>query len=151
SVQPVYGSVVGWIGVGAQWLSGIYLVIASLAASRESGATHISLAVAPRDARLRYGLAGVFLAAASGGRLLFFQDLGSAVPYILFFPAVMLTALYAGAGPAVLAAALSIVVANFQWFDPIGSFDLTNPERLQAAGLFFLDCVVLIIVARAMQ
>jgi signal transduction histidine kinase/ActR/RegA family two-component response regulator len=151
SVQPALRSVVGWTGVSAQWLGGAYLVIAALAASRESHAAEISLVVAPHDVRLRYGLAVVFVAAASAVRLLFFQELGVAVPYILFFPAVMLTALYAGAGPAVLAATLAIVVSNFLWVEPLGSFDPFNPERLQAAGLFYLDCLVLIVIARAMR
>jgi signal transduction histidine kinase/ActR/RegA family two-component response regulator len=51
----------------------------------------------------------------------------------------------------VLAATLAIVVSNFLWVEPFGSFDLINPERLQAAGLFYLDCLVLIVIARAMR
>lgn len=77
-VQAERSSVVGWVGVVTQWLGGIYLVIASMAAVREAKATHISLAVAPRAPLLRYGLAVVFVAAAWAIRLLFFQDLGSA-------------------------------------------------------------------------
>ena len=150
-MQTVHSSVVGWIGVGTQWLSGAYLLTGSVAAARESGAAEISLAVAPRDARLRYGLAFVFIAAAAAVRMLFFQEIGTAVPYILFFPAVMLTALYAGPGPAVLGAVLSILITNVLWVEPVGALDLGNPERLQAAALFFGDCVVLILVAQAMQ
>jgi signal transduction histidine kinase/ActR/RegA family two-component response regulator len=150
-LQSVDASVVGWIGVVTQWLSGVYLVIASLAVARASGAAQISLAVAPNDPRLRYGLAFVFIAGATAMRMLFFHDLGTSVPYILFFPAVMITALYGGAGPALLAAAISIAIANFLWVPPIGRFNLFEPEALQSSALFYADCVVLILVAQAMK
>ena len=150
-LRSVRASPVAWIGLSAQWLSGVYLVMAAIAAARESRAHQISLAVVPRDARLRYGLALVFVAVAWAVRLLFFEDLGAAVPYILFFPAVMLAALYGGAGPSVLAASLSILIANYVWVAPTGELTIPDPAQWIAAALFYGDCLLLIMVARAVQ
>lgn len=150
-VQSVRASAVSWVGLASQWLSGPYLVAAAIAVARETKAHQVSLAVAPRDARLRYGLALVFVAAAWAVRLLFFRDLGTTAPYILFFPAVMLAALYGGAGPSILAATLSVGIANYYWVEPTGQFAFSDPAQWTATGLFYADCLLLILVARAVQ
>jgi signal transduction histidine kinase len=151
ALSAARNSVASWIGLVALWLSGVYLVAAATAAAREAKAHQISLALAPRDARLRYGLALVFIGAAWAIRLLFFDELGTAVPYILFFPAVMLAALYGGPGPSILAATLSILVANYFWSIPPRTFDFSDPVQWTAALLFYGDCLLLILVARAVQ
>ena len=150
-VQSIRASAVSWVGLASQWLSGPYLVAAAMVVARETKANQISFAVAPRDARLRYGLALVFVAAAWAVRLLFFRDLGTSVPYILFFPAVMLAALYGGAGPSILAATLSVGIANYYWVGSTGDFAFADPAQWTSTGLFYADCLLLILVARAVQ
>ncbi len=150
-LEPRRFSAVSWIGLSAQGLAGVYLVAAATAAARAARAHRISLAVAPRDARLRYGLALVFVASAWAIRLLFFEELGTTVPYILFFPAVMLASLYGGAGPGVLAATVSVLITNYYWTSPSGDPVFEDPAQWMASALFYADCLLVILVARAVQ
>jgi K+-sensing histidine kinase KdpD len=83
-----------------------------------------------------YLLIAAFVATAWAVRLLFFRDLGSSVPYILFFPAVILSALYGGAGPSIVAATLSVLIANYYWVEPYGHFAIADPAQWTSIGLF---------------
>ena len=42
-IQPVSGSLLGWVGRFAQFLSGIYMLIAAIASIRETGAWALPL------------------------------------------------------------------------------------------------------------
>jgi PAS domain S-box-containing protein len=67
---------------------------------------------------IRYSVA---VCAVGGGlalRLALGSVLGSTVPYITFFPAVMLAAWFGGLGPGILAAALSLLTAYFFALEP---------------------------------
>jgi hypothetical protein len=75
-----HGQRAGMVGRTAQYLSGVYLAVAAYAAARESGAWEVSLCAQPRDWRLSYALAVVFVA-TSVVRFLLSPGLGErAVP-----------------------------------------------------------------------
>ncbi|KAF0235270.1 MAG: two-component hybrid sensor and [Desulfovibrionaceae bacterium] len=61
--------------------------------------------------RSRYALAVLVVLLAAGVRVLFLGALGARVPYVTFFPAVMLASLYGGVGPGLLATCLSALCA----------------------------------------
>ncbi|MFP5222783.1 MAG: PAS domain S-box protein [Acidobacteriota bacterium] len=59
----------------------------------------------------RYALAVLIVLLAMAVRVLFLGALGMRVPYVTFFPAVMLASLYGGLGPGLLATVLSALCA----------------------------------------
>ena len=68
----------------------------------------------------RYGVAVMLIAAALGLRLLLQPWLGSAVPYLQFFPAILLAAWYGGFGPGALATGLGALIAMELFLPPAG-------------------------------
>src|SRR5580765_4260267 len=59
--------------------------------------------------------------------------LGTSVPYILFFPAIMVAARYGGFGPGVLVTVLSAATATFRYLEPVNDFSIPQPADV----LFF--------------
>ncbi len=53
-IQTAYGSLLGWSGRAAQYLGGIYMLIAAVAAVRESGALEVTLESQLSEARQDY-------------------------------------------------------------------------------------------------
>jgi len=68
----------------------------------------------------RYGVAVAVIAASVGLRLLFQPWLGTSVPYLQFFPAILLAAWYGGLGPGALATALGAILAVELFLPPAG-------------------------------
>jgi signal transduction histidine kinase len=95
---------------------------------------------------LRYGLALFFVLAALAGNSLPFA--GPRLPFFFFFGAVALTSRVCGFGPAVMAAAISGVLANFFFLPPYFSFSF-GPDGLIQVFLFFM--VSLLITSVTLQ
>jgi len=148
-MQTVHSSVVGWIGVSTQWLSGAYLLTGSVAAARESGAAEISLAVAHATRGCATASRSCSSPQRRGAHAFFPGDRHGGSVHPVFSGGDADCAI-CGPGPAVLGAVLSILITNVLWSNRSCARP-GNPERLQAAALFFGDCVVLILVAQAMQ
>lgn len=86
----------------------------------------------------RYGFAVLAVAAAT---VLTFglQQLGPLhTAFVLYFPAVVLVAMYAGFGPGILAAVLAVTAADFFFLEPVNSFKIRTPEDLIGVILFAL-------------
>ncbi len=66
-------------------------------------------------------------------------------PFLTFFPAVMLAAVFGGAGPGLMAAILSGLLANYFFIPPVGSLALSWPSGVVA--MVFYGFTVLTIVA----
>jgi two-component system, LuxR family, sensor kinase FixL len=86
---------------------------------------------------VRYGVAVAVIAAALGLRLLLRPWLGSSVPYLQFFPAILLAAWYGGFGPGALATGL---IAMYLFLPPAGlavsgAGDLLSLSLFLATGL----------------
>src|SRR5262245_42173358 len=147
-IQTAHSSVLGWLGVATQWLSGPYLVIAALAAARESNAWEIPLAATPSDVRLRYGMAALLVVAAAIVQLVFVPESAARIVYVTFFPAVMLAAVYGGRGPGILAAVLSTIIIDVYWVEPLGRFDV---QDLVGVTFFLGTSVAVVLTVAAMQ
>ena len=52
--------------------------------------------------------------------------LGNNLPFVTFFPALVLAAWYGGFGPALFATAASALIALFWFIPPVGSLDHGN-------------------------
>jgi two-component system sensor kinase FixL len=69
---------------------------------------------------VRYGFAATAIAAALGLRLMLEPWLGTSVPYLQFFPAILLAAWYGGFGPGALATGLAALIAMYLFLPPAG-------------------------------
>ena len=67
-----------------------------------------------------YAAAGVFVAAALSFRWIFRGWFGGNVPYLQFFPAILIAAWYGGLGPGILATTLSGLAAMYFYLPPPG-------------------------------
>jgi len=93
----------------------------------------------------RFGWGFGLFAAALGLRLAAEPVLPPGFPFLTFFPAVIITAFVAGAGPAVLCAALSGVAALYFFIPPERSFAVDLPSTV-AIAFFAVICAVDILI-----
>ena len=97
-----------------------------------------SFFAAALQALFRYGAAAGIAAAAAAVRLAFLQTLGMRAPFVTFYPAVMLAALYGGMRAGLLATFLSACLADFFWVEPAWSFSIENPADRLGLAIFIL-------------
>ncbi len=95
-IQLSLWSVVNWLSRTAQWLGGFYLLLAAIAALRESNQPLLPLGEKLHPALYRDAMAAVAVIAAAAMRLVFLSAMGTHAPFVVFFPAVMIAALYGG-------------------------------------------------------
>ena len=143
-------SVLNWACITAQYISGLYMLTAAIAALRNPGGPNITLMHAADGARHRYGVAVATVLAATAARLAFLQALGNQAPFVMFFPVVILTALYGGMRAGLLAAALSALATDYFWIDPPGFGMLSFADWL-AMAIFLATSVLISWITEAMQ
>ena len=102
---------------------------------------------------LAYGFSIVAFLVALQGRFVFDDNLPPGYPFVTFFPAVILSSAFAGTGPGILCAVLSLFSAWY-WFIPAaGSFGVDS-KTLLALGFFTLvssiDILILDVMHRAL-
>ena len=146
-IQLSLFSVVNWLSRTAQWLAGVYLLLSAVNALRSS---HLPLFPPENKSRptlYRDAVAMVIVLAAAAVRLTFLPALGTRAPFITFFPAVMLAALYGGWRAGLLATALSAVLVDYFWIEPLGRFAIAEPADWLGLAIFFLgSCMIAWIV-----
>lgn len=77
-----------------------------------------------------YGVALVTVAVATFARWLVGGHVMEGIPFITFYPAIILATILGGFGPGVLATLLSAMVAWFAFMPPASSFELASVELL---------------------
>ena len=92
----------------------------------------------PLSAGVRYGLAVAGPAVALGASLLF-QPYLSRVLFMLFWPAVLVVAVYAGLGPALVASALSVAAVDYWLIGPTRTLGVAQPTDIVPLAIFFLS------------
>lgn len=88
--------------------------------------------VRERSIALRYGIA-VLATALSLGVSLFGRPATYQTPYLPFFGAVLVSVLFGGLGPGLLATAMSAIVVHYYVLSPYDSFQLTLRSAFQGA------------------
>ena len=150
-IQLSLWSVVNWLSRTAQWLAGFYLLLAAIAALRESNLPLLPLGEKSRPALYRDTIAVVMVLAAAAVRLVFLQAMGPRVPFATFYPAVILAALYGGRRAGLLATALSAILADYFWIEPTGSFALGQPADWLGLVIFLLTGAMVAWITEAMH
>ncbi|SEG59160.1 PAS domain S-box-containing protein [Bryocella elongata] len=74
----------------------------------------------------RFGAAAGIVALVFGLQFLLVRLVGPLPPYLLFYPAVMLAALFAGVWPGILATGLSAVAVDIWLLPPVGRLSIVN-------------------------
>ncbi|HEY1329051.1 MAG TPA: ATP-binding protein [Casimicrobiaceae bacterium] len=102
------------------------------------------------SALIRYGVAIAALAVAWGVRAMFTPLVGpEGLPFVFFYPAVVLAALVGGLGPAALAIAASAVIAHGMFFEAERSLMAADPAALISllSYVFAAGCVAVTVEA----
>ena len=150
-IQLSLWSVVNWLSRTAQWLGGFYLLLAAIAALRESNLPLLPLGEKSRPALYRDAMAVVMVLAAAAMRLVFLSALGTHAPFVVFYPAVMFAALYGGRRAGLLATALSAIIADYFWIEPTGQFALGQPADWLGLVIFLLTGAMIAWVTEALH
>jgi PAS domain-containing protein len=150
-IQLSLGCVVNWLGRTAQWLGGVYLLIAALASLRQSKLPLIPAENKSHPAYYRDVVAVTVVIAATTIRLTFLSAMGRQAPYLIFFPAVMFAAIYGGWRAGLVAIALSAILANYFWVGPVGLFPIGQPADQLALAVFLLSAAMIVWVSEAMR
>ncbi len=90
----------------------------------------------------RYSVAIAIVLIAAVLRMVFLQALGTNNAFIIFYPAVMLAALYGGLRAGALATLIAAALADYFWIEPTGSFTVTRPADRLALAIFFINCLL---------
>ncbi|MGE5237228.1 MAG: DUF4118 domain-containing protein, partial [Chloroflexota bacterium] len=138
-VQPVAGGLLGFTGRLAHYLGGAYLIVAASASVRGAGLPAMSLAKRQAEMQQRYLVAIVIVIAMTAARLAFLQSLGTRVAFTMCYPAVILSALYGGWGPGMLATAFSAVLVSYLWIEPVSHFSVNRGGDLLSVVTFLIN------------
>src|ERR1700748_2963326 len=88
-----------------------------------------------RPAYIRYGLPVILIILTTWAKLQFNAYIGTNSPYLLYFGIVCLSAIIGGIGPAILAAVISAMVADYYFIYPYEHYDI-KPGSLPKTALF---------------
>ena len=98
-----------------------------------------------RPAWQRYFFAILVVATAAAVRVEFLGELGPRIPFVTFFPAVMIVAVCAGILPGLLATAMAASLAAY-FMNPLGVLLIQSADRLGMATFAF-SCIMMCVVA----
>ena len=150
-IQLSFGSVVNWLARTAQWLGGLYLLFAAVAALRESNLPLFPPERKSLPERYSYGVAIAIVITATAVRFALSAALGKSSPFLTFYPAVILAALYGGLRAGLLTTVLSALIADYFWIEPAGQFTIGGPIDWLTVLLFLLACTMISFAIEAMH
>ncbi len=150
-IQLSFGSVVNWLARTAQWLGGLYLLFAAAAALRESNLPLFSPGRKPLPERYGYGVALAIVITATAVRFALSPALGMRSPFLTFYPAVILAALYGGLRAGLLTTVLSALIADYFWLEPARQFAIESPTDWLTMLFFLLACTMISFAIEAMH
>ncbi len=106
---------------------------------------------AHRRAWLRYSVAVLAVALSAGVRAGPLRSLGTRVPYVTFYPAVILAALYGGFSAGLVATLLSALLVGVYWIEPVGQFAIRDPSDVVGLAVFVASAVTVSWIAERMH
>ena len=99
--------------------------------------------IVPKSRRNPLASLGVAILSVAAVTLLRFplqHVLGTGVPFLLYFPAVLFSAWYGGLRPGLIAALLGAVASSFFWMEPAFAFAPLTSHTVAQLTLFLLVC-----------
>lgn len=139
--QKVTGSPLSWAGRLTQYCGGLYMLVMAVRTSKEAYSTELKLEELLHGKRLQAIIVGLVIAfgavtVGSGARLMLLYWLGDNVPFVTFYPVVLLAAIVGGFWPAVCATLLSGLFIVYFVVEPVGSFRIHDGRHLLALCFF---------------
>lgn len=104
-----------------------------------------------RRSWIGYVFAVLIVALAAAMRLELLQSLGMRAPYVIFFPAVTLAAVFGGIIPGLVATGFAAFLANLFWIEPVGSLSIKDPADMLSLLIFILSGLIISIVCETMH
>ncbi len=150
-IQLSLGSVVNWLSRTAQWLGGVYLLLAAFFSLRTSRLPLLPLQSESKPAYYRDAVAMAIVIAAAAIRLTFLPALGTHAPFVTFYPAVIFASIYGGLRAGLLATALSALFVCYFWMDPAGPLSIRQTPDWLAMAVFLLTGAMIAGVSDAMN
>ncbi len=150
-IQLSFGSVVNWLGRTGQWLGGLYLLFAAVAALRESDLPLLPSVDRLSPRRYQYGVGIAVVLAATAARFALSPALGISSPFLTFYPAVILAALYGGLRAGLLTTVLSALIVDYFFMEPVGQFTIGSPTDWVTILLFLLAGTMIAFALAAMH
>ncbi|MCE5325442.1 MAG: PAS domain S-box protein [Planctomycetaceae bacterium] len=145
----VLGDPLSWASRAAQYLGGVYMLVAVLS-RRESPTCKIAF-VAGDKPLYRYTVAVVAVAVGTAVQMAFPKSPAIEAPFITFFPAVVLAALYGGLGPGIVATIVAGIAADYFWIEPVGSLGEYMYAGWVGMGMFLAGGTMISAVAEALH
>jgi PAS domain S-box-containing protein len=105
----------------------------------------------PGEGKLRWVIALVAVTVAAGLRFALDPWLGNAHPFPLFLGAVIVAAWFGGVLPAIAAAALGYLSAEYFFTEPRGVFALRTPSELAGLAVYVVSSALIVGLAGAMH
>lgn len=99
----------------------------------------------------RYVAAALVIAAFLLARLALEPWLGLSVPYLQFFPAIMLVAWLVGLGPGMLATALSVTSADYFFLAPVHRFAIDSSAERVSLPLFAAIATMVVLLTESLR
>jgi PAS domain S-box-containing protein len=94
----------------------------------------------------------MLLPAASGFlRLEFLDALGTRTPYLTFYPAIILAALFGGFPAGLVSAVISGCLASYFLIEPLGKLDIADRADWLSMAIFFLSSMMICLVIESMH
>jgi len=104
-----------------------------------------------RGGAIRYLAALVVVALAMLTRQHLASAFGPMPPFITFYPAVLLVASVAGGGPGILTTIISVLAADYWYFQPVGQFSVSSPNEAISLGIFGAASLFLSVLAERLH
>ena len=139
-----------WVGRALQWLGLLYMVIALWFAHARREQPNEALPLL-RDERLWPILTVALVITGAVLRLLFLQTLGDTNPFVTFFIAVLLAAMYGGLKAGLVGTLVSAMAANFLWIEPRYTFYISSDADLASMVVFAVTGVFIAGMAEALR
>ncbi|MGF7175753.1 ATP-binding protein [Azospirillum doebereinerae] len=98
-----------------------------------------------------YAIALAIVLAAAILRLGFLLDLGLNAPFVTFYPAVMLAALYGGLRAGAVATVSSALIADYFWIEPVGALIPVSMQDWVVLSLFVITNILVSCIAENLQ
>jgi len=106
---------------------------------------------AQRPAWSRYVIAVLAVVLAAAVRAGLLGTLGTRAPFVTFYPAVIVAAMFGGLPGGLLATALSALTVAFAWMEPVGQFSIRDTADWLSQGVFVMSGAAISLVTQAMQ
>jgi len=139
-----------WVGRALQWF-GIFYMVAALWYAQERRAGRETSVMRLNDDRLWPILTVALVITAAVVRLLFLQALGDANPFITFFIAVLLAAMYGGLKAGLVGTIVAGMAGSFLWMEPRYTFHVTRDADLVSIGIFAVTGIFISAFAEALR